>query len=81
MHRCSGPLLTPTVFPTAGHCTSGEATETGEEIPPPTTARVYFQQDAGANYDPATQLDPVSGYPEYCAKRTLGKMCMTSDEL
>lgn len=69
-HRCSGSLLTPTVFLTAGHCTDGA-----------TTARVYFQQDAGANYNPDTQLDPVSGYPEYCAKGTLGKTCATSDEL
>jgi hypothetical protein len=58
------------VFLTAGHCTDGA-----------TTARVYFQQDAGANYDPETQLDPVSGYPEYCAKGTLGKTCATSGEL
>jgi hypothetical protein len=70
MHRCSGSLLTSTVFLTAGHCTDGA-----------TTARVYFQQDAGANYNPETQLDPVSGYPEYCAKGTLGKTCATSDEL
>jgi len=70
MHRCSGSLLTSTVFLTAGHCTDGV-----------TTARVYFQQDAGANYDPETQLDPVTGYPEYCAKGTLGKTCATSDEL
>jgi hypothetical protein len=70
MHRCSGSLLSPSVLLTAGHCTDGA-----------TTARVYFQQDAGANYDPETQLDPVSGYPEYCAKGTLGKTCATSDEL
>ena len=69
-HRCSGSLLSPTVFLTAGHCTDGA-----------TTARVYFQQDAGANYDPATQLDPVSGYPETCAAGTLGVTCATSDEL
>jgi hypothetical protein len=56
--RCSGSLLTPVVFLTAGHCTAADA----EGVP--TTARVYFQQDAGANYDPATEVDPVSGYPE-----------------
>jgi hypothetical protein len=69
-HRCSGSLLTPTVFLTAGHCTDGA-----------TTARVYFQQDAGANYDPETEVDPVSGYPETCAEGTLGVTCATSDEL
>jgi secreted trypsin-like serine protease len=51
--RCSGTLLTPTVFLTAGHCTVDKA-----------AARVYFEQDAGANYDPETGVDPVSGYPE-----------------
>jgi hypothetical protein len=61
--------LTPIVFLTAGHCTDGA-----------TTARVYFQQDAGANYDPDTELDPVTGYPEYCAKGTR-EVCVTSDEL
>ena len=81
MHRCSGSLLTSTVFLTAGHCTSGETTEEGEEIPPPTSARVYFQQDAGANYDPETELDPVTGYPETCAGDTFGDVCMTSNEL
>jgi hypothetical protein len=52
MGRCSGTLLSPTVFLTAGHCTSGA-----------TSARVYFEQDAGANYDPEVGYDPVSGYP------------------
>src|SRR5688572_5890448 len=69
-HRCSGSLLSPTVFLTAGHCTDGA-----------TTARVYFQQDAGANFNPATGIDPVSGYPETCAGGTLGVTCATSDEL
>ena len=69
-HRCSGSLISPTVFLTAGHCTDGAD-----------TARIYFQQDAGAHYDPATQLDPVSGYPDFCAAGTLGTLCATSDEL
>jgi hypothetical protein len=67
--RCSGSLLNPYVFLTAGHCadTAGGAV----------TARIYFQQDAGVNYDPATQLDPVTGYPETCADGTLGVTCAT----
>jgi hypothetical protein len=70
LHRCSGSLLTPSIFLTAGHCPDGAK-----------TARVWFQQDAGANYDVETELDPVSGYPEACAAGTLGKLCATSDEL
>ncbi len=71
--RCSGSLISPTKFLTAGHCA-----DTAEGA---VTARVYFQQDAGANYDPATQVDPVTGYPEYCAPGTLGTLCATSDEI
>jgi len=71
--RCTGSLLTPTVFLTAGHC----ADTVGGAV----TARVYFQQDAGAHYDPATEVDPVTGYPEYCATGTLGVTCATSDQL
>lgn len=67
-HRCSGSLISPTEFLTAGHCTDGA-----------TTARVYFQQDAGANFNGV--IDPVSGYPEICAAGTLGTLCATSDEL
>jgi secreted trypsin-like serine protease len=73
LQRCSGSLLSSTVFLTAGHCTDAA---TGAD-----SARVYFQQDAGANYDPATEVDPVTGYPEYCAEGTLGTLCATSDEL
>lgn len=72
-HRCSGSLISPTKFVTAGHC-SGAITGA-------TSARVYFQQDAGANFDPVTQVDLVSGYPESCAPGTLGVVCATSDEL
>jgi len=55
VQRCSGSLISPTKFLTAGHCTDANAGVV--------SARVYFQQNAGANYDPATQVDPVSGYP------------------
>lgn len=65
-HRCSGSLLTPHVFLTAGHCVAGVA-----------SARVYFQQDAGAHFDPVTQVDPISGYPETC----LTQPCTTGHTL
>ena len=73
VHRCSGSLISPTKFLTAGHCTDAST----EAV----SARVYFQQDAGANYDPAKQLDPVSGYPQTCAPGTLGITCSTSTRL
>jgi Trypsin len=65
-HRCSGSLLTSIVFLTAGHCIDGAA-----------SARVYFQQDAGANFDPATEVDPITGYPESC----LSQPCTTGSQL
>jgi secreted trypsin-like serine protease len=72
-HRCSGSLLSPTKLLTAGHCTAPNSGAV--------TARVYFQQDAGASFDPVLGIDPVSGYPETCAAGTLGSLCATSDEL
>ncbi len=72
--RCSGSLISPTKFLTAGHCT--DAADDGA-----VTARVWFQQDAGANYDPATELDPITGYPDFCADGTLGTLCAESHEL
>ena len=65
-HRCSGSLLSPSVFLTAGHCVEGVS-----------SARVYFQQGAGANFDPVLGIDPVTGYPEQC----FTSPCTTSDEL
>jgi len=55
-HRCSGSLIAPSVFLTAGHCT--DAT-TGA-----TQARIWFEQDAGVGYDPATGTPAPSGYPD-----------------
>jgi hypothetical protein len=52
-HRCSGSLITPSVFLTAGHCTDAA---TGA-----THARIWFQQDAGVGFD-GTNPAP-SGYP------------------
>jgi len=73
MWRCSGSLLSPTVLLTAGHCTDQAADES------PVSARVYFQQNAGANFNGT--IDPITGYPEFCAAGTEGVTCATSDEL
>ena len=71
--RCSGSLISPTKFLTAGHCA-----DTAEGA---ASARVYFQQDAGAHFDTATQRDPITGYPDICASGTLGTLCATSSKL
>ena len=58
---------------TAGHCA-----DTAEGA---ASARVYFQQDACANFNPATGKDPITGYPEECAAGTLGTLCATSSSI
>jgi hypothetical protein len=71
--RCSGALISPKKFLTAGHCA-----DTAEGA---VSARVYFQQDAGANYDSVLGYDPVTRYPVDCAAGTLHTVCETSHTL
>jgi hypothetical protein len=59
IHRCSGTLLSPEVFLTAGHCVAGD-----DEGNLAASARIWFEQDAGADYDPATGTPATSGYPD-----------------
>lgn len=70
-HRCSGSLISPSVFLTAGHCT-----DDAENL---SYARIYFHQDAGANYDPETQQDPITGYPDVCMAGD--PLCVTGSAL
>ncbi len=67
-HRCSGSLISSTKFLTAGHCTAGV-----------NSARIWFAQDAGVHFDPATEFDPVSGYPDTCLPQAAP--CVTSHEM
>lgn len=71
--RCSGSLIGPRTFLTAGHCTDNLGGEGAA------TARIWFQQDAGARFNGVE--DPVTGYPNTCAGNTLGSLCATSREL
>jgi hypothetical protein len=73
--RCSGSLIDARTFVTAGHCV------VDDDAKLLASARVYFQQDAGVNFDPVTEIDPVTGYPETCAPGTLGSLCATSSSL
>lgn len=64
---CSGSLLTPTVYLTAGHCTVGIS-----------SFRLYLQQQVAAAYDPGLGQDPTTGWPVTCAPGTLGSLCATA---
>jgi hypothetical protein len=55
--RCSGTLLTDRVFLTAGHCVVDDA---GGLV---ASGRIWFEQDAGADYDPVNDIPASSGYP------------------
>jgi hypothetical protein len=70
--RCSGSLVSPTKVVTAGHCS--------DTVGGAVTARVYFQQDAGAHLN-ASGTDPITGYPMTCAGSSEGTLCATSHEL
>ena len=69
LHRCTGSALNEWTVLTAGHCTDGA-----------TSARIWFLQDVGSHFDPATELDVTTGYPEYCAA-AVEEFCRTSTEL
>ena len=58
LHRCTGSLLSSEVFLTAGHCVAAD--DAGNVAP---LARIWFEQDAGADYDPVTGTPATSGYP------------------
>ncbi len=66
--RCSGSLISPSLFLTAGHCVFDA-----------TSARVYFHQAAGANFDLTTEIDLTTGYPEYCIEGD--PLCVTASTL
>jgi hypothetical protein len=87
MWRCSGALLDDQVtFLTAGHCTDQDFQDVDEAGEPFTNSvasvRIYFQQDAGANYDPDLESDPLSGYPDTCEPGgVLNPNCVVSHQV
>ncbi|CUR58830.1 putative S1 family peptidase [metagenome] len=58
LERCTGTLLSPEVFLTAGHCVTADP-----EGVVSASARIWFEQDAGVGYDPVTDTPAPSGYP------------------
>jgi secreted trypsin-like serine protease len=56
--RCTGSLLNPSTFLTAGHCA-----DIGEGA---VSARVWLEQAVGTHLDPTLGYDPTTGYPVKC---------------
>ncbi len=77
--RCSGSLISPTVFLTAGHCTDQGESDS------PASARIWFRQDAGVEYDAVNDIaDPDTGYPYKCIMddpERADDVCVTSRKL
>ncbi len=73
-HRCSGSLISPSVFLTAGHCT--------DDADNLSYARIYFQQEAGTQLDVTLDppMDPTTGYPETCIPAD-SPYCVTGQRL
>jgi hypothetical protein len=72
LHRCSGALLSPTIFLTAGHCTEEDNGEVAA------SARIWFHQDVGGQFT-GEGIDPRTGYPEMCIPDD--PLCYESTEL
>jgi len=65
----------PTVF---GTMTGGQDDGWANQRPaaaPDELAVAAVEGDQANDYDPATQHDPVTGYPDDCAAGTLGVLC------
>jgi len=64
---------------TAGHCTDDGAGGVNAH------ARIWVLQDVGSHYDPNTEHDAVSGYPDSCTgslgNGIAGGWCAESDEM
>jgi len=87
LHRCTVELISPTVGLTAGHCPDDGLTTTPAGTNA-ATARAWFLQDVGSHYDPATQHDNWTGYPDSCTATEgpltgsgLGEWCAESDTM